>query len=197
MEPAALGFRVHSGWTAMVAISGSQTSPTVIDRRRIHLVKTFSYTYRQPYHTAERMPLADAVEFIKSSRKEASGLALSAIRSLQKDLQELGWKLSACGLLLASGRPLPPLEKILASHAIIHTADGELFREALRHACAKCDLPLIALKERELLEKASGTLHLKPNALQQRITTMGKSLGPPWSQDEKLSALVAWLSLAG
>ena len=197
MKNAAVGFRAHSGWTAMVAVAGPMAAPTVLDRRIIHLVKTFTYTFRQPYHTAEKMPFSDGAKFIKNSRIEAGQLALAAIRGLQKELDKLGWKLSACGLLLASGRALPELAKILASHAIIHTADGELFRDALRGACAKCDIPLVALKEREIFDEGSKALRLKPDALERRIAAMGKPLGPPWSQDEKFSALAAWISLAG
>jgi hypothetical protein len=37
MVPAALGFRVHSGWAAAVAISLDQRSPVAIDRRRIEM----------------------------------------------------------------------------------------------------------------------------------------------------------------
>jgi hypothetical protein len=36
----ALGFRVHSGWTAMVAVAGSPASPVVLDRRRIETADT-------------------------------------------------------------------------------------------------------------------------------------------------------------
>ena len=181
----------------MVAVAGPVGSPAILDRRILHLVKTFTYTFRQPYHTAQKMPLAEGAKFIMAARTEAQQLALVAIRGLQKELEQLGWKLSRSGLLLASGRPLPELEKILTSHALIHTADGVLFRDALRDACAKCDLPFVALKERDAFDAASKTLRLKPGALKRRIDAMGKPLGPPWSQDEKLSALAAWVSLAG
>ena len=132
MKSATLGFRAHSGWAVAVVLCGPLHSPIVIDRRRIQLVKAFSYTYRQPYHTAERMPANDAAKFVASVRSEATRLALSSLRSLQKDLAEQDCKIARCALLLASGRALPQLEHILASHALIHTADGELFRDALR-----------------------------------------------------------------
>jgi hypothetical protein len=32
--------------------------------------------------------------------------------------------------------------------------------------------------------------------LQQQITELGRSLGPPWRQDEKLASLAAWIALA-
>ncbi len=63
MNRAAIGFRVHSGWAAMVAVSVEKGEPVILVRRKLLLVKTFSYTFRQPYHTAEKMPLNDAAAF--------------------------------------------------------------------------------------------------------------------------------------
>ena len=196
MQTAALGFRVHSGWAAAVVLCGPLDAPVVVDRRKIQLVKTFTYTFRQPYHTAEKMARQDAGKFICSVQSEAKRLALSALRSLQKDLAAGDFKLARGALLLASGRALPALEKILASHALIHTADGELFRDSLRAACARCGLPLAGIREKELIATASNVFGSPPAALKRRIAALGKSLGPPWSQDEKFAALGAWLSLS-
>ena len=57
MKSAALGFRVHSGWAAMIALAVSKGSSAILIRERVHLVNTFTYKFRQPYHTAEKMPL--------------------------------------------------------------------------------------------------------------------------------------------
>jgi hypothetical protein len=196
MKSATLGFRVHSGWAVAVALCGPLDSPIVIDRRRIQLVKTFTYTFRQPYHTAEKMPGQDAVKFISSVRSEATRLALSSLRSAQKHLAAQECKITRCALLLASGRELPKLEQILASHALIHTADGELFRDALRSASARSRLPLEAIREKHLFEIASNALGVSPAILTRRIADFGKSFGPPWTQDEKFASLAAWLTLA-
>ena len=196
MKSAALGFRAHSGWTVVVALSVSKGEPCVLARERLHLVETFTYKFRQPYHTAKRASADEGRAFIARVRAEARRLAYRAIHDLQSSLQEQGCELTRCGLVLASGRPLPPLPQILASHALIHTADGELFRGALLHASARCGLPSVAVKERELLSEASRVLRLKPNDLTRRIVELGRTLGPPWSQDEKFSALAAWLALA-
>jgi hypothetical protein len=196
VQTAAVGFRVHSGWAAVVVLCGPAETPAVVDRRKIELVKTFTYTFRQPYHTAEKMPRHDAIKFIRGVQSEAKRLAFSSLRSLQKDLSEGDFKIVRGVLLLASGRTLPGLEQILASHALIHTADGELFREGLRAACALCKLPVEGVKEKELFAVASKTLCVQPAALKRRVTGLGKALGPPWSQDEKFAALGAWLTLA-
>lgn len=196
MNRAAIGFRVHSGWAAMVAIALEKNEPVVLKRRNLQLVKTFSYTFRQPYHTAEKMQLDEAAGFVRSVENESRELALAGIRTLQKELEKLQYKLCGCSLLLASGRELPEFEKILASHALIHTADGELFRDAIRHSCERAKLPLTAIKERDLLAAASKRLSKRPEFLNRQVTALGKSLGPPWTQDEKLATLSAWFVLA-
>ena len=196
MKSAALGFRAHSGWTALVAVSLTRGMPCVLARQRLQLVETFTYEFRQPYHTGEKLPLDEARAFISRVETKAKSLAYRAIRELQKTLQAQGYRLRRCGMVLASGRPLPNLPRILASHALIHTADGELFRGALLHASARCGLATKGTKERELLSEASRTLRLDPNDLARRVAELGRPLGAPWSQDEKLATLVAWLALA-
>ena len=196
MNQAALGFRVHSGWTSLVAISLEEGSPMVLLRQRPHLVKTFTYAFRQPYHTAEKAPRAEASGIISRARAEARSLAYKSIHSVQTSLQTQGYVLKCCGLLLASGRALPSLPQILESHALIHTADGELFRHALIHASERCGLEMFTVKERELMDKSSDALRLKPEEISRRLAGLGAGLGPPWTQDEKLAALIAWVSLA-
>ena len=196
MQTAAVGFRVHSGWAAAVVVCGPIDTPLVVDRKKIQLVKTFSYTFRQPYHTAEKMERSGAAKFVRDVQTEAKGLAVSSLRSLQSDLAAGEFKIVRGALLLASGRVLPELDKILASHALIHTADGELFRESLRAACSRCEIPVEGIREKELLATASKVLGIQAAALKRQVAALGKSLGPPWSQDEKLAALAAWLTLA-
>jgi hypothetical protein len=195
MKNAAIGFRVHSGWAAAVAVCVERGAPIVLAKQRVHLVETFTYEFRQPYHTAEKMLLGQAREFIARMQAEARRLAHRAIRELASRTQEQGVKLTRCGLLLASGRPLPELEKILISHALIHTADGELFREALLHASARGGLKEFTIKEKELLDCAGQAFRAKPNELMRRVTELGRDFGAPWSQDEKFATLTAWLAL--
>jgi len=181
----------------MVAVCVEKGGPRVLARDRVHLVEEFSYRFRQPYHTAERMKLEEAREFVKRVEGESERLAHRAISAVQSDLPKQGIQLTRCGLLLASGRTLPEFEKVLASHALIHTADGELFREALLRAAKRCALETVSIKEKELLNQARQTLRAQPTALQRRVTELGKPFGSPWSQEEKFATLAAWLALSG
>jgi len=190
---AALGFRAHSGWAALVVVAGPVAEPVAVVRRRVELSRR---TPRQPFHAAEGRPFAAAEDLIRRSTDEARDLAERAVREAVTELREAGHEAVAGGLLLAAGRPLPGLRDVLASHALIHAAEGELFRDVLRQASERCGLRLVEVKERELEDRAAQSLHRTATELQRRVADWGKVLGSPWTQDEKRAALVAWLAMA-
>jgi hypothetical protein len=194
---AAIGLRAHSGWAAVVAVAGSRRAIEILERRRIELGDPSVPGPKQPYHEAENQPLSRARQIIDRYADDARRRARDAFHLLTRDLREKGYEVARCGLLIASGRPVPPLESILASHALIHSADGELFRTALADAASKQRLSTIRVPEKELAARAQAGLRSPAGELQQSVNAAGKSLGPPWTQDQKLAALVAWLALAG
>ena len=193
---AALGFRAHSGWAALVVIAGSPRAPAVIDRRRIELVDPRTPGGKQPYHAAERLELKKAEELVGRCTDDARRLARQALRAVMDDLREKDHDLVGCGILLGSGRPATTLAATLASHALIHTAEGELFRDVLTHASERCGLAVLGVRERELFARGAAELRVPVEELQRRVTEMGRPLGPPWTQDEKHATLVGWLALA-
>jgi len=194
---AALGCRSHSGWAALVALAGPADSPQVIDRRRIEICDPRIRGSKQPYHAAEPMRFSDAEAFLDRCSQSTSRLAADALRGAVDDLSALGYKAAKFGITLGSGRALPALKAILASHALIHNAEGEFYRDELKKAATQCGLDLMAIKERDLYEHASVHFHMPLDQLERRVADLGKPLGPPWSQDQKCAALVAWLALSG
>ncbi len=196
MKQAAVGFSVHSGWSAVVALCMAKDSPAVLHRDRIRLVEEFTYRFRQPYHTAGKMAFADAGEFISKVQTAAGNLAHRAIGAMQAQLEQRGYNLGRGALLVASGKALPVLQKILASHALVHTADGELFREALAEASRRLGMPLFRVREKDLLKQAALRFAKTEAVLLQQAKELGRPLGSPWSRDEKFAALAAWLALA-
>lgn len=194
MTEAALGFRSHSGWATIVAVSGVAAHPVAVMRRRAELSLR---TPRQPFHAAEGRSFAEAEEAIRRATGEATALAERAVAEAVAQLRAAGREPVASGLLLAAGRPLPGLRDILASHALIHAAEGELFRDVLREASRRCGLRLVEVRERDLEEQAARTLRHSASELQGRLAEWGKAMGSPWTQDEKRAALVAWVALAG
>src|SRR5208337_5356280 len=196
LAPAALGFRVHSGWAAVVAVSGPLTSPAVTERRRIEIAAPEIAGSKQPYHAVKNLELKEAERFLLRCNESSFSLAAKAIGDCIHDANSKGQKIARCGILLGSGRPLGTLAAILASHALIHTAEGEFFRNPILEACKHQGVHVIGVKEKELLPHCENELRISQEALDQHLSSIGRMIGPPWRQDEKFAMLVAWLALA-
>jgi hypothetical protein len=186
LKRAAIGVRAHSGWAALVSVCGKPGSVQVLDRRRIVIADAKVPGAKQPYHFAERLELHAAEKHIASCAAVSERLAVAAIREVVKELN--GYEISGVAILLASGRPLPLLANILSSHALIHTAEGEFFRQIIRQGCASLGITVTGIRERDLDEDVE---------LLFEIANLGKIVGPPWTQDQKTSALAAIMVLTG
>jgi hypothetical protein len=192
----AIGWRVHSGWASQIALAGPLAGLTVVARRRVELVDPAVPGSRQPYHAARALPLAAAERWIGGCRDATRRLARRELEATVDGLRRQGYRTVACGLLDSSARPLPALAAVLASHALVHTAEGELFRQALVAASQDEGFPVTRMRERDLLDLGAATLGIAPERIQQHLAQIGATLGPPWRQDEKLATLIAWLALA-
>ncbi len=196
MKRAALGVRMHSGWGVLVAVSGDANSVEVMDRRRVVTTDPSTPGANQPYHHAARLGLPESERYLANCAAASERLALAAVGEVVRELDERHYRIVGCAVLLASGRPLPSLSKILASHALIHTAEGEFFRNAVRKACERLKLSVTAIRERELDERAKTAFGNAASPVQRRISSLGSSIGPPWTKDHKTAALAAAMILA-
>jgi len=196
MKRAAIGVRMHSGWGALVAVSTSGNTVEIIERRRIAVIASGSAGAKQPYHFAKNLSLAEAEKFVGSCFAASKCLALAVLRDVSEKLLERHYRLAGSAVILASGRALPPLSKILGSHAAIHAAEGEFFREVFSKACEDLELAVTGIRERDLQERANTTFGKATAGMQHQLSRFGRSLGPPWTADQKTAALAALIVLA-
>ena len=196
MTPAALGIRMHSGWGTLVAVSGNADSLEILHRRRINIVDPADRGGRQPYHYAASLGLPEAERYLASCAAVAERLALAAVEEVVRELDSGQHCLRGSALLVASGRPLPPLSRILAAHPLIHAAEGEFFRNSVRKACELLQISVTVIRERELEERAKQAFGLAASRVSRRISRLGSSIGPPWNKDHKTAALAAATVLA-
>ena len=175
MLDTAIGFRAHSGWAVAVAVAGGKA----IERRRIELCDRLVGGSAQPYHAAAKMPLTKARDYLERCAQISAAMAEQAVRRLTGELAARGYRAAQGFILLGAGRPAGELVKTLASHPLIHTAEGDFYREAIREACRRCGVPADGIKERDLCARLDEAAEL------------GKALGRPWRRDEKLCALAA------
>ena len=191
MKNAWCGIRVHSGWGVIVCVSGDPAALEIVDRRRIVIIDSMMQGAKQPYHFAENLGLEEADRHLQKCAAVSQRLAVQAIREMLEGVTARKYRVLGCAMLLASGRALPSLQKILASHALIHTAEGEFFRKIVSEACESCHIPVMGIRERELDEQADAIFGKAAARVRQHISNLGKTVGSPWTQDEKTAALAA------
>ena len=192
MKSAALGIRMHSGWGVLVTIGDTME---VLDRRRIVIVSEGSSGGKMPFHHAEELGLPAAQKYLAGYSAECDRLAQREIGHALDDLKTCGYDVASAALVLASGRALPDLAHILAAHPLIHTAEGELFRDSARRACESLALPVLGYRERDLAECANKVFGRASNKIVLQLAGMGKTLGSPWTADHKSAALAGCLAL--
>jgi hypothetical protein len=196
MQPAAIGIRPHSGWAALVVVAGRPGAIQVVDRRRAIITAPNIKGATQPYHFAQGQILANAERYLAECAAASEQLAGEALRETIQEARSRKKEVGSCAILLAAGRTLPPLPKILASHPLIHTAEGEFFRQSFRRAGETLRIEVTGVRERDLDECARKVFGTKADAVKREIAALGSSLGPPWTSDQKNACLAALLVLA-
>jgi hypothetical protein len=177
-------------------LGGTAAAPRLLARERIALTEEGLAGSKQPYHALEGLPLSEARQRLERFEASATRLAVSALKALQQRAQAAGLRLRAGGILDSSGRSGATLEAVLASHALIHTADGNHFRAALARGCEAQGVAVVRVGQRELALRAAAVLTRTPEQLAQAVAGLGAGLGAPWGADQKSAALIAWLLLA-
>ncbi len=194
-QVAAIGVAPHSGWAAVVALGRTPPGPRVLARSRIDLIDVEFPESKQPYHAVESLCVAEAAQRLQLYQAQAERMAHSALQQLRADLTDQGYEIEAAGILESSGRKGGSLGSILSSHALIHSADGDHFRNALAAAALRMGLAVQRVPVRELGARAEAALHRPLCELASLVLQMGRHAGPPWGADQKKAALLAWLLL--
>jgi hypothetical protein len=191
-----LGIAPHSGWAVVVIVAGTAATPRVLARERLELAEDRLSGSRQPYHAIEELPLPEARRRVAGFEASAAGLARAALERLLERAAADGATARGAGILDSAGRSGVTLEAILASHALIHTADGQHFRAALAGGCEALGLAVTRVPQRELTSRATAVLRRPAAELAATVAALGRTLGPPWGADQKSAALLGWMLLA-
>lgn len=195
MNRAAIGVRMHSGWGALVAVSINAGQVEVLARRRLTVISPEAKGAKQPFHFAESLEFTEAEKFISQCFAASLKLASTGLLQAADELVNIKCRVVGTALLRASGRPLPPLSNILASHALIHAAEGEFFRDIIVKACEDLNLAITGIRERDLEDRLQKEFGKATPRIQRQVSEAGRSLGPPWTQDQKIAALAALVIL--
>jgi hypothetical protein len=199
-QTAAIGFSVHSGWAAMVVLGRGAVGAaalSVLARARIELIDAGDKDSKQPYHAVEFLSVEQAAARLQNYLDVATAMAGTAISMQCEALEQRGYRISSVGILDSAGRKTGSLSTILASHALIHAADGDHFRNALSAAAESHGLEVHRLQARVLEEHAAKQLRVPAKRVLDTVNDLGRQVGAPWGADQKKAALLAWTLLAG
>lgn len=180
----AFGFKAHSGWAALVVLGKEKNDLVVVDRRRVELVEI--EWAKQPYHAAEGLKPEAADDLVQRGIKAAHTLAIREVRAAVKRESQRKNEVKACAVLVGSSMPDWSVAEILAVHFRMHKAEGVLFRDALVKASKESKLKTVEVPEKSLTDHWD---------LAKQISSLGKTVGPPWGKDQKDAALAALLAL--
>jgi hypothetical protein len=194
-QTAAIGFSPHSGWAAMIVLGGTAAAPTLLRRSRVALIDDHDPESKQPYHAVEFLCAEEATGRLDGYLAVATSMAQASIRALSEELKQRGIGLRSVGILESSGRKQVSLTAILASHALIHAADGDHFRNALSEAAERSRLTAFRMPARLLETHAAQCLQRPLEQLLDTVNRLGRGIGPPWGADQKKAALLAWTLL--
>lgn len=183
-----------TGWAVLVTVGGGDDDgPVVVDRRRAELVEGPG---RFVYHLAAELPPAEAEAVASEAGAAAAAAAATALADVVRAAEAADHRLARAVVVGPPGNGVGPVAEAVRTHTTIHTAEGELYRSAVRAACRASGLVVDHVPARELADRAALTLGRPPEAVAATVARLGRELGPPWRRQHKDAALAAWMSLA-
>lgn len=180
----------------MVVLGGTAAAPELLARARVQLIDDQDAESKQPYHAVEFLCVEEATGRLDGYMAVATRLAQDFIRARSEQFKERGIAIRSVGIIDSSSRKQISLPSILASHALIHAADGDHFRNALCVAAEQCRLQVYRVPARDLEQHAGKCLRLPVDRMLATVKNLGLGKGAPWGADQKKAALLAW-SLLG
>ena len=190
-ETAAPGFRVKSGWAAVVLLTGPIGSPALRDNRMIDLSDPRVPETRQPYHATFGQLETDAK---KTNRRTGivHRVTKQSITDLLSDYRRKGYSITCASLVI--GSQIDPAS-VANPHIRAHALEGQLFRSALDQALNAHGIRTFILLERDAYARAGAQLRKPCDDVRQTIQNLGRATEGSWRAEQKLAALGAWLAL--
>ncbi|HEV8567797.1 MAG TPA: hypothetical protein VGQ92_12025 [Actinoplanes sp.] len=173
----ALGFCCRTGSAAVVAVApdGGFAGRWAADL-------SAPGTPVQLFHAAAHLPATGAERFVRAGVDAVGAVAAAVLRDL---VATLGGDVVVA--VVTGDHPVPedtPVARILAVHALMHGAEGQLYRDALLDAAGADGLPTYAVPRGAAEERLAGDLAAA-------VAGIGAAAGRPWRKEQKLATVAA------
>lgn len=177
VEDRAVGLRVKLGWALGVVVTDAGGAPAVVARVDLRFTADDGvYAYHQAMDVE---PGRRAAVVATASARAAD----AAAERLAEVADEHG--ITCVGVVVGRGVRRIPLERIMASSQLFHTAEAEVLQEGLVAACARLLLPC------EHMTFAAAEADEGWGV----VSGLAKTAGRPWRKDEKLATTAGWHAL--
>jgi len=190
-QPAALGFRVKSGWAAAVLLTDPARSPKLCDVRRIDLSNPRLPETQQPYHAAMGKLETETTKVNRRVRIVRC-IAQQSIATLLAGYRGKGYAITRAALVV--GSQLDPAS-IANPHIRAHALEGQLFRSVLKEALQAHRIRTEVVVKRDAYAQSAAELKESNENVRRMIQNFGRATQGPWRAEQKLAALAAWLAL--
>ncbi len=190
--PAALGFRVKSGWAMAVMLAGPSNAPKLAACQTVLLSDPKIPQSKQPYHAGLDLPGEEGKAIAKELGRVVVGATKKSVMELLKQANANGYRVAGAGLVVGS---LVDPATLHNEHIRAHGLEGQLFRTALEDALREQNLRYKVFVEKDALSTASALLQVSAAKAKSVIASLGDSQEGAWRAEEKLAALAAWVAL--
>jgi hypothetical protein len=189
-QTAGLGFRVKSGWAAVVLLTDTACYPQLSDVGRIELCDRRLPETRQPYHAAMGKLETDSTKLNQRERVVRS-ISQQSLTRLLEGYRQKGFRIRNAAIVV--GSQIDPAD-IANPHIRAHALEGRLFRSAVEQSLYDHEIRTEVLLERDAYRTVAARLKQSSDDLERAIQDLGRSApakGGPWRAEQKLAALAA------
>jgi hypothetical protein len=188
---AALGFRVKSGWAAVVLLTDTALSPQLSDIGRIELCDPRLPETRQPYHAAMGKLETNSTK-LNHRERVVRRISRQSLTKLLNGYRQKGFRIERAALVV--GSQIDPAN-IANPHIRAHALEGRLFQTAVAETLQDHEIRTEILLERDVYDKATTQLKTSVLRIRRTIQDLGRFADGPWRTEQKLAALAAWVAL--
>src|SRR5438552_10077373 len=153
-QTAGLGFRVRSGWAAVVLLSDPAHSLQLSDASRIDLCDPRLPETRQPYHAAMGK-LETEPTIVNRRERVVRSISQQSLTRLLKGYQQKGFRIMRAALVV--GSQIDPAN-IANPQIRAHALEGWLFRDAIQQSLRDQGIPTDVLIERDAYARMAARL---------------------------------------
>jgi hypothetical protein len=193
-QTAALGFRVKSGWAAVVLLTNRAHSPQLLDVGSIELCDPRLPETRQPYHAAMGKLETDSRKLNQRERIVRT-ISQQSLIKLLKAYEQKEIRIRRAALVV--GSQIDPAG-IASPHIRAHALEGRLFRSVVEQTLHDNDIFTDVLLERDAYPSVAARLKQSIDDVKRGIEELGRSAAAkagPWRAEQKLAALAALFAL--